>query len=43
MKAWENDYTELLEGFVYGDKKTFAELLAKIRELEQMFRQSNKR
>lgn len=38
IKAWESDYNDLLTSFVYGDRKTFAELLASIAELQTRFR-----
>ena len=38
IKQWEADYGEMLEHFVYGKHLTFAELIARIAELQHRFR-----
>lgn len=40
MKAWSEDYTALLQSFVYGDKIPFDKLMDDIHQLELMFRKS---
>lgn len=37
-KAWESDYNDLLVSFVYGEGKTFANLLISIEDLQSRFR-----
>ena len=38
IKDWENDYKQLLESFVYGEKKSFEDLLENIARLQNVFR-----
>ena len=35
---WKSDYAEMCDHFIYGTKLSFAELIARMKELQERFR-----
>ena len=38
MSAYEADYNEMKESFIYGQSLTFADMMKRIRVLQELFR-----
>ncbi|MBP3286633.1 MAG: hypothetical protein J6M15_06820 [Prevotella sp.] len=38
MPAYETDYNEMKESFIYGQSLTFADMMKRIRTLQELFR-----